>query len=245
MEPERHTIKSFSDFLAYIHQYPSNEGTYWIYRGHSNEEWELLPKAGRKDYFDLENHDVEYFQKWKSKAIAYENIPINDWEAMAIAQHYGLPTRMLDWTTNPLVALFFAVESYPMKDGCVYCYVPNVFISDSNDPFSRDDNVFGYMPRAINTRILVQKAVFTWHGKPNKPIEIYPINQKKDLPNLVIIRIPYQYKDEIRKELDNYGINDEYLFPGLEGLSKNIYRNWKHHAEKINSVLKRSSSKKP
>lgn len=203
----------------------------------SRQNMALNPKAGRRKYYDLENRDVERFKEWRSQAIAYASIPDNDWEAMALAQHHGLPTRLLDWSTNPLVALFFAVEKLPDNDGCVFCHMPNVFIVEqTSGPFKSSDNVFGYQPRAINQRILVQKGIFTWHGKPSNPLEVHFRDIKKTLPDLIYIEIPSKLKEAIIQELDNYGINDEFLFPDLEGLAKHIERIWLNETERIHQA---------
>jgi len=80
----------------------------WIFRGLSNATWKLVPKAGRPDF---KGNDQALFESWKLKAIEYLSIrPDSDWDWLAIAQHHGLATRLLDWTTNPLNAAYFAVR---------------------------------------------------------------------------------------------------------------------------------------
>ncbi|MDX2371082.1 MAG: FRG domain-containing protein [Colwellia sp.] len=102
------------------------------FRGQSDVEWDLVPSIARirnpknagemylRDWEGVERFLIEEFTK---KAAPFMDFtPKNKWELLVHAQHHGLPTRLLDWTTNPLKALFFAVEdsSKDRYDGVVY-----------------------------------------------------------------------------------------------------------------------------
>ena len=107
----------------------------YLYRGLENKEYELLPGLFRKqqDIFDDEGHSVENYQylafgkekdilqSFIHEASNYIQLSTTDYSRWAeYAQHYGVPTRFLDWSRNPLVALYFACRDQKEKDGKVW-----------------------------------------------------------------------------------------------------------------------------
>src|SRR5438067_2937656 len=105
------TVRSFQEYHDQILVY---DGDTVIFRGVRDSAFALVPKVGRPELRlrgDLLETEVELLRLFKQRALPYlKTIPRDDWEWLAIAQHHGLATRLLDWTRNPLVAAYFAVE---------------------------------------------------------------------------------------------------------------------------------------
>ncbi|HYG34492.1 MAG TPA: FRG domain-containing protein, partial [Clostridia bacterium] len=146
--------------------------------------------------------------------------PEDDWDWMALGQHHGLPTPLLDWTFNPLVAAFFAVMPEDKADCAVYAFRPQSSL-DTN-ALNPDDfeGIARIYPRGIAARITRQGGAFTYHNPPDLPLEKSLARGDK----LLRIIITKKYRREMVYELDKYCINRMTLFPDLDGLS--AYMAW-------------------
>ena len=122
-EYEENVLAEIDDIQSYVKLVLENaRNGQFIYRGHASKKWPLKSAIGRyKTYSkDLEK---EVFLQFKQNYYSYTaERPENDMDLLFLAQHYGLPTRLLDFTFNPMIALYFACESELEKDGKVYVH---------------------------------------------------------------------------------------------------------------------------
>lgn len=191
----------------------------WVFRGHSDAGWKLLPKAGRLPYSTIDDRQI--FESWKRRAIEHIRIlPNSDWEWLAIAQHHGLATRLLDWTTNPMNAAFFAVRENREVDAVIHAARFKFRAGTETTHPMEFPGVATYWPSGVVPRITRQSGLFTVHAKPSVPLE----ENTEGLADLKRIIIPNKVRDPLLRELSYYGINAVTLFPDLDGLS--AFLNW-------------------
>ncbi|MGC4041800.1 MAG: FRG domain-containing protein [Flavobacterium sp.] len=208
------TISKFSD----LHDLFDQSDKLTIYRGQSNASWELIPKAGRKNYFGVD--DISALRYFKDNSIPFiEMRPENDWEWLALAQHFGVATRLLDWTTNPMIATFFAVVENLNTEAAIYKFRPEDSADTNLSPFDAK-KVSVYRPRAITKRIIAQQALFTIHPNPNVPF-LKPF--KGELEKIIIEK---KYREKLKFELHKYGYNYFSVYQDIQGLAQYIDWRW-------------------
>lgn len=209
------TVKTFEELHSIVQTYTGHAR---IFRGVSSVSYSLVPKLGRYKSFNdstIGKAEQTMLRLFKEQAIPYLGFqPKDDWDWLAIAQHHGLPTRLLDWTRNPLVAAYFAVESLTKGDGLIYTFELSTFIRTDvvRDPFKRD-RVGKFIPRHITPRITAQTGLFTIHPKPAEPL----VSDKIDR-----IILKSAFRKSLKHTLYQYGIHTASMFPGLDGLAKHI-----------------------
>lgn len=206
----------------------------YLFRGHADLNWELEPAIDRSDFSGLQGklerdaHERLAFNEFKRLALPHlRSRPTNDWEFLALARHHGAPTRLLDWTENPLAALFFAVEPARPTDSAVWCYTyieidESVNVERTPDPLSVKRIVL-FRPPHVHPRIWTQSGMFTVH-----PTDFKSLNDPWGVLRLTRVCIPAAARARLRLELQRLGVHRASLFPDLDGVGQHVYELWRN-----------------
>jgi hypothetical protein len=207
------TIDNFSDFHNAL-----DSCSWYMARGLSDANYKLIPKAARDWHLEADlllMSEKSVLEQFIVRAIPYlTSRPISDWEWLALAQHHGLSTRLLDWSMNPLVALYFSCISNPEQDGVVYLSrrCNEVDTKKNQSPFEID-GFYAWSGTHIDMRMVAQDGLYTISSDPL-------LEHAKELVLKIII--PSQLKSTILDKLDLFSINEYKLFPNLSNLATHV-----------------------
>lgn len=220
-------VKSLEDYLERTDGFINVS----IFRGLRNCDYELIPNAGRTDFGGIKGqvyHERKLLNEFITRSPIYlEKEPTTAIEWLILAQHHGIPTRLMDWSFNPLVALFFAVGEDDETD----CVVYQSSITSRKPIINNVDDIFSntlyatIVPPFTHIRYIHQASLFSIHPDPKTP------HYSSILSRYII---PADKKVYIRQKLRQLGITKSYIFNNLDSLAFDIMDEVKpRFAEKI------------
>jgi hypothetical protein len=261
MAGARRDITSVGDFLAGIGQWRRrymdarvSSDSIW-YRGHSDVDFNLEPGVYRDNFTrasrsapgrsaeDRRMHlEKEINSEFKRRSTVFFEQSISLVDLYFIQQHHGLPTRLLDWTTNALAALFFAAVDQPESDGAVLIMdarrvlpkpprsaaddFPRTVVSSRHpyvqatirelywgEPCRYRSMVLPVLPDLRTGRIFQQSSCFTLHMRGQPKLKN---------PTLQTFIVPKQHKARLVRELRQLNVNRFTVYFDLDNLSSDI-----------------------
>ncbi len=224
----------------------------YVYRGMEDKKFDLTSSLNRLGESHLERHLLRNFRKYSQITDESKSI----WNWMALGQHHGLPTRLLDWTYSPLVALHFTTNDFSFyeRDGVIWAinYVDTMdYLPDQLKAIISKEGSHIFTPELLDKaacsldelQALKEEEFAVFIEPPSidqRIVNQYAVFSMMSNPDILLskwirgkqikcfrIIIPAALKWEIRDKLDQSNINERVLFPGLDGLARWLQRHYK------------------
>jgi len=222
------TIRTWLDLARLAEDSAADD---WIFRGEPFAGEALRPGAGRaplgertpRRFRSNVEDERAALERFKSDALPYlDRVPPREHhlEWLAIAQHHGMRTRLLDWSESLLIAAFFAVEAGGARDGATIYGVKGLpTLESGDDPFGVEE-ISVYRPSRLTARIAPQLSTFTVHPDPgadfraDRRLKSWRVSGRRNCWNIKLV-------------LDACGVNYANIFPDLTGLARHIHWRFK------------------
>ena len=216
-----------------------------IFRGQSNYEWKLETSLSRiVNGSSLSEQKAEFYEKQAqmdfisqahttNEKISFDSSPMS---LDVIMQHYSCPTRLLDWSESPYIALYFAINNSFHTDGAFYAWDDRFYQKRMKHKYENYSSIEGsdiinfsdyeivqiVQSTRKNERLIRQQGIFSVSNNLIKNHCDLIDSEKKESSGLYKIKIPKELKFEFLARLRKMNITAESLFPGLDGIGKSI-----------------------
>ncbi|MGF6813189.1 hypothetical protein OKW30_008406 [Paraburkholderia sp. Clong3] len=229
-------VEDLAAFLGAIHGALGGDMSA-LFRGHRDVQWTLVPAVARQLLTITPPEEAAMLDEFKRRAIPYlessRDLSETDW--LAIAQHHGMPTRLLDWSGSALTALWFAINE--PANGKAHAAV--WILAYGKSDLMRNDERDGPLavgrtalvrPRHVSRRITAQDGWFTLHrshyGDDESPTFVSLETNTAYKKSLFYVTIPPDAFGAMRMQLAQAGVTSAVLYPDLTGVAS--YVTWRH-----------------
>jgi hypothetical protein len=252
------------DSISELHKLAVDIGALWpnfnrcLFRGQSNVDWTLRPSLAREldgrglNWFKVAKLEREMANQFRQEAhrtlppavLSNKDYLLNWWPLM---RHYGAPTRVLDWSLSPYVALYFAVDQLWNEDGALWWFrgtaadnlmvrrfgatyhdqQRSLFESGDGDSLLSSEPptmLFYFELKRTIERIGNQQGFFTVCLDPvaDHASVLDELKTYGDGPHCGKLIVPRDRKPELLRELQLMNITGKSMFPGLDGLGRTL-----------------------
>lgn len=228
----------------------------WAFRGQGNARWALRNAIERTDFIRLhKNIEIDFlaeFQRGARNYLQRDELPEHIIEWLALMQHHGAPTRLLDFTKSPFIASYFAYEECALEADCFVSvwaininFLKNRALEIFSAEFSEDlkltqnlineklfekifyqnnqNLVFPVEPFRMNKRYSLQQSIFVSTGTSAEPFMNQLQFLGEDLKKAVLkIELPGSLQKEVLRDLQRMNLNRASLFPDLDGYAASL-----------------------
>jgi len=225
-----------------------------LFRGQCDSEWGLQTGLDRLEVTnkaDAETYIINEFQRRYHHYLPESHFPASTFECIALMQHHGAPTRLLDWTFSPYVAAFFAVAGVKPGGSCALWQIDLKWCADVaaariNNEFGvpttqwdwQDDSAFRkrflsnraafvapLQPDRMNERLTVQKGTFLCPGSVKVSFEDNLRAMAGHIGSGALVSkviISHSQRVEILTDFQRMNVGEDTLFPGLDGFARSL-----------------------
>jgi FRG domain len=228
-------IKSFDELITKLSD--ENNCGHHVFRGVRSASFDLKPSVGRLAHaalggMSLEDYERETLSRFKLRFRSeLSTLPLNDWEWLTVSQHHGLPTRLLDWTTNPLVAAYFATEPQLKFDGTIEVAAEGSAIyrlhtCNHEEASELCPNPFDCLTQGIflaphlTKRITGQSGLFSFQPDATKTFDDGFLTKEANTIDKFIMNKDVSL--DAQKKLYRLGIRHSLIYPDIDGFSKEL-----------------------
>ncbi|MBI2517498.1 MAG: FRG domain-containing protein [Opitutae bacterium] len=240
----KNRVRSLSEYLEVFNALFVDPADVFWFRGHDNAKWKLCPSALRYRKVPTRHKAIlslAEFRRIQEYRLNKAPGPKETFKWLQLAQHYGLPTRLLDWTQSLTTALYFACQDHRV-DGMVFAIKPrdlNRMSLEQNtvdvlDPEEHAETIQKYLdlgpdervgglrtvavrPAWNSDRIIMQQGMFTLHG------EQFALD-KKQARSLIGLPILKEFKLQLLHQLERVGTGEMFIFPEPEHVCNHLKR---------------------